>query len=98
MLIEKQIPTLLRSLSPVDAYIFKFYYTESQENTINLIPQQPAFHLKFLQEQSKIDPDIPTIHKTLIDIKRQTFNSRAKQMVDLAKACANLSKLDWFVK
>jgi hypothetical protein len=29
----------------------------------------------------------------LVDIQRQTFNNKAKRMVDLAKACADLSKI-----
>jgi hypothetical protein len=61
---EKQLPPILRSLSRVDAYIFKFYYIESQKQTFSLIPQQVAFHLKFLQEESKIDPDIATMQRT----------------------------------
>jgi hypothetical protein len=81
-------------LSPEDAYIFQFYYTELKQNTINLLPDSVGSlsHLRFLQQESKNNPRLGNIHKFLQYLKRPTFHHKAKRMVELGKRCAELGK------
>jgi hypothetical protein len=91
---SEKLTKQISDLSPEDAYIFQFYYTELKQNSINLLPDSvgSSSHLKFLQDESKNVPRFGNIHKFLQNLKRQTFYNKAKKMVELGKRCAELGK------
>lgn len=91
---SEKLTKQISKLSPEDAYIFQFYYTERKQNTINLLPDNvgSSSHLRFLQEESKNDPRFGNIHIFLQNLKRPTFHNKAKRMVELGKRCAELGK------
>jgi hypothetical protein len=79
----------LERLSPEEAFIFQFYYTELTQDTLDIIPSTVGslLHLNFLRQELSKDPSLQGLAQHLSSRKLQTFHSTANRMVSLAANC-----------
>ena len=90
MLTKNETIKQLEKLSSLERFIFHFYWTELDTLEVSGHTIGCPFHLEFLLKNAP--KSRPTLFQDLKQIPRQTFRSKAQKMVNLAKACAELSK------
>ena len=93
------LETRLSQLTPEEAYIFQFYRTELEHHSLEKLPDKIGSirRLKFLQEHSSKRPEFQNVNRFINSLKRQTFASKAVKMVNLALACEQNGKFNYFV-